>query len=103
MAERDLAGMLSSILSNPDAMSMLSGLLSGSELDTSHEAAEAVEPEAVESGAFRNEGRRHHRRELLNAVRPYLSSQRCVSLDRMVRALELYEMLEQTELLKGKR
>lgn len=34
------------------------------------------------------------RREVLVALRPFLSSRRCASVDRLLRALELYEVIE---------
>ena len=41
-------------------------------------------------------GRDHGRgrREVLVALRPFLSSRRCASVDRLLRALELYEVIE---------
>lgn len=105
MAQSDLAGMLSSVLSNPDAMGMLTSLLSGVENPSEGEEIEAKEcaEEALEVGHHEGKARCQHRRELLSAIRPYLSHQRCATLDRMLRALELYELIEQTELLKGRR
>lgn len=34
------------------------------------------------------------RRDVLIALRPFLSSRRCASVDRLLRALELYEVIE---------
>lgn len=106
MAENDLAGMLSSVLSNPEAMGMLTNLLSGVGGEGTEEAQPTADraDEAQEAGLL-HKGSKHkrHRRELLCAVRPYLSTRRCATLDRMLRALELYEVIEQTELLKGRR
>ena len=41
-------------------------------------------------------GRDHGRgrRDVLIALRPFLSSRRCASVDRLLRALELYEVIE---------
>lgn len=43
-------------------------------------------------------GRDHGRgrREVLLALRPFLSERRCASVDRLLRALELYEVIEET-------
>lgn len=36
------------------------------------------------------------RREVLLALRPFLSERRCASVDRLLRALELYEVIEES-------
>ena len=43
-------------------------------------------------------GRDHGRgrREVLLALRPFLSERRCASVDRLLRALELYEVIEES-------
>jgi len=41
------------------------------------------------------------RRDFLVALRPYLGTRRCASCDRMIRALELYEIIGETHLMKG--
>ncbi len=84
----DLGAMLSKIGENPEAQAMLSSLLGGTS-DT---------PTASPPG---KRGRGGRRREMLLSLRPYLSSRRCASVDRMIRALELYEIIEETHLLKG--
>lgn len=77
----------------------------------SAEAKHPGEGEAVSVGAFslpppppahgQGHGHGKARREMLLALRPYLGERRCASVDRMIRALELYDILEETHLLKG--
>ncbi len=102
--------MISKITQNPDAMAMLSSILgSGSnngeepknmDPEQSHESHGDAAPASLSLPlSTRSHGRR--RREILYALRPYLGSRRAASLDRMIRALELYEIIEETHLLKG--
>ena len=84
----DLGAMLSKIGENPEAQAMLSNLLGGT----------SDPPTSSPPG---KRGRGGKRREMLLSLRPYLSSRRCASVDRMIRALELYEIIEETHLLKG--
>ena len=89
----DLGAMLSKIGENPDAQAMLSSLLGGMS-----EGSPSPTPPPPHIG-----GRGGRRKEMLRSLRPYLSTRRCASVDRMIRALELYEIIEETHLLKGDR
>lgn len=61
---------------------------------------ESIPVSASGVGAFlppppgRDHGR--GRRDVLLALRPFLSSRRCASVDRLLRALELYEVIEES-------
>ena len=93
MAPPDLSEMLGAILQNPEAKNALNGIL----------APESVGEEATEVSQPAGPRRKHgqERKHLLLAIRPYLGHQRCASVDRMIRALELYDIIEETQLLKG--
>lgn len=111
MAENSLGQMLSAVMENPDALAMLTRLLGGAgetevtEAPTQEEAAPTPDEagEATPVGLFSHGHSRRgsSRRELFLAMRPYLSKRRCASVDRMLRAMELYEIIEETQLLKG--
>ena len=94
MAPPDLNEMLGAILQNPEAKNALNGVLGA-------ESAEGAAKEtSLDIGSHR--GRRtKERKHLLLAIRPYLGKNRCASVDRMIRALELYDIIEDTQLLKG--
>ncbi len=115
MAENSLQQMLSSVMANPEAMAMLTRLLGGDEGQETAETSsqeEADVPKEVDTATPEDTApvglltRGHSRkgggrRELFLAMRPYLSKRRCASVDRMLRAMELYEIIEETQLLKG--
>ena len=108
-----LSEMLSRITEDPKANQMLSQILGGMgaaeaeetpmpqvEAQPPSDKAEPANalPFSLPSGAL-SHGK--GRRGVLNALRPYLSQRRCASLDRMIRAMELYEIIMETQLLKG--
>lgn len=70
--------------------------------DTDTEPAADTDDGSIEAGARvlpspppgRDHGR--GRREVLLALRPFLSERRCASVDRLLRALELYEVIEES-------
>ena len=108
----DLGGMLSKIAENPEASAMLRELLSqAASPSTPDGEASAVtegqasegEPSAEKSFLPIDHKHGRGRREMLLCLRPYLGARRSASLDRMIRALELYEILKETNLLKGDR
>jgi hypothetical protein len=112
--------MLAKISENPEARAILTNLLgSTSGGNPSSEAPVSAMPDGADAApsedaggaapvaAFSmpppppSHGRNKGRREVLLAIRPYLGARRCASVDRMIRALELYEIIEETQLLKG--
>ena len=101
----DVGTMLSKIAENPEATAMLRGLLAGAVPSEESEGEHGeVPPVSSEAGGASSHRRAHpRRREMLLCLRPYLGARRCASLDRILRALEIYEALEQTNLLKGDR
>lgn len=84
----DLGAMLSKISENQEAREMLSSILGAPKGN-------------ADADAPQKRGHTHHRREMLQALRPFLSTRRSTSIDRMIRALEVYEIIEQTQFLKG--
>lgn len=118
------ATLLKTLAQNPAALSMLQSLLSGfgGREDARHAGtAEHEETEEAESGEEREDGEEFSlpggdplatavsalptpppghghgkgRREVLLSLRPFLSERRCASIDRVLRALELYEVIEE--------
>ena len=121
----NLAPLLERLGQNPAALGLIGQLLSGGNAstagaavpagapvtdtephndaeDTVQTATEAEEESTPASGGSvllppppgRDHGR--GRREVLLALRPFLSSRRCASVDRLLRALELYEVIEES-------
>lgn len=121
----NLAPLLERLGQNPAALGLIGQLLSGGNAsaaeaavpagapvtdtephndaeDTVQTATEAEEESIPASGGSvllppppgRDHGR--GRREVLLALRPFLSSRRCASVDRLLRALELYEVIEES-------
>ena len=104
----DLGGMLAKISENPEASAMLRELLGGAGASAESNTEEEVRSDAPagEAGASPSPTPRKSyakRCELLHCLRPYLGPRRCATLDRVLRALELYEILEKTSLMKGER
>lgn len=121
----NLAPLLERLGQNPAALGLIGQLLSGGNAsaagaavpagapvtdtephndaeDTVQTATETEEESIPASGGSvllppppgRDHGR--GRREVLLALRPFLSSRRCASVDRLLRALELYEVIEES-------
>lgn len=97
----DLGAMLSKIAENPEAREMLSSLLGSASPLPSTQAEEESQPTMAFPAPPKKRGHGAKRREMLLTLRPYLGPRRCASVDRMIRALELYEIIEETSLLKG--
>ena len=97
----DLSGILSGLLSNPGAISALSGLLGNL---TPHTESAPIEPqneepheagrEAPPTSISGNTAKHPERYRLLTALTPYLSPQRRRALDGAVRILEVLELFE---------
>lgn len=96
----DLSGLLSNLLQNPAALSMLTSLLSGGlggkggpppkepPCDEDCHRAPPILPPASPRPPHSD-----NRSCLLNALRPYLSPARCDTIDSLLRILELMELL----------
>ncbi len=108
----DFSEMLARVMENPSARDMLAGVLGGGKNEempenvgsasSNEEASDASD--AVPTSLLTHSGSRMHhpaRRGMLSALRPYLSARRAASLDRMTRAMEMYEIIEDMHLFKG--
>lgn len=114
----NLAPLLEKLGQNPAAVSMLQNLLGGlgggasAPSGSPHEDTESAESEHSEDSPREGEsipaisfspppappgyGHGKGRREVLLSLRPFLSEKRCATVDRVLRALELYEVIEST-------
>lgn len=108
-----LAPLLERLGQNPTAMSLLGQLLNGDNTPETQESAATgaddapampSEEEATATASAvslphlqppKGHDHGHGRREVLLALRPFLSARRCASVDRVLRALELYEVIEE--------
>ena len=96
-APPDLSGLLSSVLSNPAAMSMLSSLVSGMK-NVGSDAPPSPPPPPPQAviptlAPLSNGARRDDRRsELLCALKPFVSRSRCEMIDRLIGILALAEL-----------
>ncbi len=114
----NLAPLLEKLGQNPAAVSMLQSLIGGlgggqsAPENLPHGDTEAAESEHREDDPREGEsvpaisfspppappgyGHGKGRREVLLSLRPFLSEKRCATVDRVLRALELYEVIEST-------
>ena len=114
----NLAPLLEKLGQNPAAVSKLQNLLGGlggrasAPAGSPHEDTESAESEHSEDSPREGEsvpaisfspppappgyGHGKGRREVLLSLRPFLSEKRCATVDRVLRALELYEVIEST-------
>lgn len=108
-----LAPLLERLGQNPTAMTLLGQLLGGDSTPEEQESAatsigdaSAVPSEEAATAAAsavplphlpppKGHDHGHGRRDVLLALRPFLSARRCASVDRVLRALELYEVIEE--------
>ncbi len=99
----DIGEMIKQISANPTARDMLAGMLGSSEESPENQGSAPLGAESVATGATPFSHRPHGggRRALLRALRPYLGTRRAASLDRMQRALDIYELIEQMLHTKG--
>ncbi len=107
----DIGEMLRQISANPAASEMLANILGkkdGEEpqnkdvnTENSSDKEEDSAPASTFSIPVSTRSHARGRREMLSTLRPYLGARRAASVDRMIRALELYEIIEETRLLRG--
>ncbi len=108
----DITAMLQEILKNPEAKTMLAGLVGAreSEDDTAPPLPSVEEPSSKDekdtvptvARAYPTQDKKGQARQaVLLAIRPYLGTRRCASLDRLLRAMELYRLIEDTKLMQG--
>ena len=114
----NLAPLLEKLGQNPAAVSMLQSLIGGlgggqsspenlphgdtEAAESEHRGDDPREGESVPAISFSpppappGYGHGKGRREVLLSLRPFLSEKRCATVDRVLRALELYEVIEST-------
>lgn len=105
MAETpDISKIISVIMQNPALISEIAALANATKPDQKQESIEATpaEPEAVVNAPAPSEGvkvthGRAHRRELLNAMKPYLSEGRRGALDSMSSILDILDVMGRKE------
>ena len=91
----DLSGMLSSIMSNPQAMSMLTSLLGNMSGEKHKEVCEEeCKAEVSVPAPCEAKGKNEKRRQLLLALKPFLSPERRQALDRILMISEALSLLQ---------
>lgn len=93
---QDLSGLVSSLLSNPAALSMLSSLVGSIGARQGGEAKKdepSEEQEAVATLLPTPKTPRDERARLLEALRPFLSHERCEMIDTLLKILDLMAVL----------
>ncbi len=99
----DLSGILSKVMANPEALSMLSSLLGGvpkppskeehcekrEECDRECECAVVLPEKRCKKDSIREE-----RRRLLLALKPFLSKERCEAIDRIILITDTLSLLQ---------
>ena len=94
MGENDLSKIVGLIMENPNLIAEIRALAEKSEGDSApkEEAApETTEKEVTVSAPEAKSGRK--RRELLLALKPYLSEQRCKAVDQMLSIGDILDMM----------
>lgn len=103
-ASPDIGRLLGGLLANPGALSMLSSLLGG--LGDGGATPPPTPPPPPHDGPCPDDAGHHpppilpairhedHRTRLLEALRPYLSPERCNMIDTILRILELMDILQ---------
>ena len=93
MGENDLSKIVGLIMENPNLIAEIRALAEKSEGDGApkESAAPETEKEVTVSAPEAKSGRK--RRELLLALKPYLSEQRCKAVDQMLSIGEILDMM----------
>lgn len=93
--DTDLSGKLNEILSDPDklktVMAAVSGIMGQNEkvpVETPVQKAEAVPPSTPSVPAFKS----NERTELLRALKPFLSRDKCDRIDKMLKIMTFAEL-----------
>ena len=95
----DISQMLSKIMANPQATAMLSSLLGGMKPQKEHPQDECKENyDAKEQTILppkpSEDSVREKRKQLLLALKPYLSAERCQAIDRILMITEALSLLQ---------
>lgn len=91
----DLSKIVNLIMQNPDLIQQISALADSEQTEEESELEETVETQAPEkiipTGNEKN--MRAHRRELLSAMKPYLSESRRTAIDSMASILDIIDVM----------
>ncbi len=99
MAEADLSKIVSLIMENPKLIEEIRGLAeekseANAEPEASETAANEKEEIAVPAYAPPPPSAKAKRRELLSALKPYVSEERCKAIDSMMSISEIWDMMK---------
>lgn len=94
MGEADLSKIVGLIMENPSLIAEIKALAEGGEKEVEKPSeVKAAEP-AVEAVSLSGAPpARSKRRELLSALKPYLSEERCKAVDQMISLGEILDMM----------
>lgn len=98
----NLSEMLSSVLSDPDAMTKLKGVaenLMGNNTPQEHEES-SDSKQTPPSDHHNNHHSNDERIALISALRPYLSNERRQTADTLIKLLKVIKLTDITKLLK---
>ena len=94
----DLSGILSKIMSNPEAMTMLSSLLGNQSTKSAPKEKKENEREPAIASILpptpAKASPREERRRLLLALKPFLSKERCEAIDRILMITDALSLLQ---------
>jgi len=99
MGEADLSKIVGLIMENPSLIAEIRALADGETKSDTKPATEKAEPSAAETAAVtetvssETAAPRSRRRELLSALKPYLSEERCRAVDQMISLGEILDMM----------
>ncbi len=97
MAEADISKIVGLIMQNPDLIEQIKNLAGSesekSEVSPSEEGGEEVSV-PIEAPAPKEVGTKSRRRELLSALKPYLSEERSHAIDAMMSISDILDMVK---------
>ena len=92
MGEADLSKIVGLIMENPSLIAEIKALAEGGEKEV-EKPSEAKEEPAEAVSVSEAPPARSRRRELLSALKPYLSEERCKAVDQMISLGEILDMM----------
>lgn len=94
MGEADLSRIVGLIMENPSLIAEIKALADGEEREAAKPTGKKEEPESETPTMIEaNAPPRSKRRELLSALKPYLSEERCKAVDQMISLGEILDMM----------
>ena len=92
MGEADLSRIVGLIMENPSQIAEIKALAEGGEKEV-EKPSEAKEEPVETVSVSEAPPARSRRRELLSALKPYLSEERCKAVDQMISLGEILDMM----------